>query len=180
MPAKHEELSEQLTSWWRGQTDFKTKKALAGFLKVHPDTLGDYFSGRKFPRSDIADRLSELTNIRCLKPDAGSHSSPEVVAQEPPTIASATEGPQEPIMARPVGHLQEESHPEKSPEVITEQPLMGLPPKGGGYGERSVVISLQRTKCPFCAHDIVRFRRCAYCEQQFVWANIPLENSEPV
>jgi hypothetical protein len=109
MLTKHEELSEQLTGWWRTQTDFKTKKALAGFLRVHPDTLGDYFSGRKFPRSDIADRLSGLTNIGRLKPGTGSRSSQE---------------------------------------VITEQPAMSLPIKGGRYGERSVVISLQRTKCP--------------------------------
>jgi hypothetical protein len=169
MPAKHEELSEQLTSWWRTQTAFKTKKALASFLNVHPDTLGDYFSGRKFPRSDIADRLSELTNITCLRYEAGSRSS---------AVAVSTEGLREPIADRSMGHLQEKSHPEKSPEVITEQPPMGLPTKGGRYEERSVVISLQRTKCPFCAHDIVRFSSCTYCGQHFVRANIPLENSE--
>ena len=60
---EHKELSEQLDSWWRTQTDFKAKKALAGFLKVHPDTIGDYFSGKNFPRPDIANRLYELTNI---------------------------------------------------------------------------------------------------------------------
>ena len=189
MPAKHEELSEQLTSWWRTQTDFKTKKALAGFLRVHPDTLGEYFSGKSFPRSDIANRLCELTNIECLKSDVDGNSSTEMASQESaaalllpnhPAVAASTEGPQEPVMARSIGHLQEESHPEKSPEVITEQPPIGLPPKGGRYGERSVVISLQRAKCPFCAHDIVRFRSCAYCEQHFVWANIPLENGKPV
>ena len=140
MSVKHQELSEQLASWWHTQTDFKTKKALAGVLGVHPDTLGDYFSGRKFPRSDIADRLSGLTNLGCLKTGAGSHSSPE---------------------------------------VTTEQPETGLTPEGWRYGERSVVVSLQRTKCPFCGHDIVRFHGCAHCGQIFVWANLPLVNDEP-
>ena len=189
MPAKHEELSEQLTSWWRTQIDFKTKKALAGFLRVHPDTLGEYFSGKSFPRSDIANRLYELTNIECLKSDVGGNSSTEMVSQEspaapllphPPDIAASREEPQESVTTGPSGHLQEESHHGKSPEVITKQQLRGLPPKGGRHEERSVVMSLQRTRCPFCAHDIVRFRSCAYCGQQFVWANVPLENSEPM
>ena len=139
MPAKHEDLSKQLTGWWQTQTEFKTKKDMASFLGVHPDTLGDYFSGRKFPRSDIAERLSGLTNIGWLKPDVGNLSSPE---------------------------------------VITEKPEIGLPQEEGRYGERSVVISLQRTRCPFCAHDIVRLCSCPHCGQHFVWANIPLENDE--
>lgn len=79
---KHEELSEQLATWWRTQTEFKTKKAMAGFLKVHPDTLGDYFSGRKFPRSDIADRLFELTNIKYLK--GHLEKSTEAIARQLP------------------------------------------------------------------------------------------------
>jgi len=136
---KHEELSEQLATWWRTQTQFETKKSMAGFLKVHPDTLGDYFSGRKFPRSDIASRLSELTNIKYLK---------DYLGQNPGTIAR---------------QLSRE-HPQR----------------GERYGERSVVISLQRTKCPFCAHDITRFGSCVHCGQHFVWANIPLEYGEPM
>lgn len=143
--AKHEELSKELTSWWRTQTEFKTKKALADFLKVHPDTLGDYFAGRRFPRSDIANRLGGLTNIGCLKHDFDSDLSSEVVPH---------------------------------PEVIARQPTRELPPKGWRNGERSVVISLQRAICPFCGHDITRFRRCAYCGQEFVWANVPLESGE--
>ncbi len=144
--AKHKELSEKLTHWWRMQTDFKTKKALAGFLKVHPDTLGDYLSGRKFPRSDIANRLYELTNIECLKHDFDSDLSSELVPHT---------------------------------EVIARQPTKELPQEGERYGERSVVISLQRASCPFCGHDITRFRRCAHCGQDFVWANVPLESGKP-
>jgi hypothetical protein len=142
---KHEELSEELTTWWRMQTEFKTKKALAGFLKVHPDTVGEYFSGRTFPRSDIADRLGGLTNIGCLKHDFDSDLSSEMVPH---------------------------------PEVIARQLPRELPQEGWRYGERSVVISFQRASCPFCKHDITRFRRCAYCGQYFVWANVPLESEK--
>ena len=40
--------------------------------------------------------------------------------------------------------------------------------------ERSVVISLFRTVCPFCEHAIDRFKSCDYCGQHFVWANVPV------
>jgi len=154
MSGKHKVLSEQLAAWWRAQTDFKTKKALAGFLKVHPDTLGDYFSGKSFPRWDIANKLFELTNIQCLKPDAGTSTVPDL--------------------------LREESCSGKSPESTAGQPPGMLCPKGSRYAERSVVVSLQRMSCPFCSNEIARFRSCVYCGQQFVWANVPLEESKPM
>ena len=188
MSAKHKELSEQLGTWWRTQTDFKTKKDLAGLLKVHPDTLGEYFSGKSFPRWDIACRLFELTNIECLRPDVGGNSSLEMVPRESPAalllahpsgIDASNEGPPESDHHGAIGSTKEESHLEKSPEVIEGQ-LPGEVEEGERHRERSVVISLQRTSCPFCEHDITMFRSCAYCGQHFVWANVPLENSEPM
>jgi len=177
---KHKELSEQLASWWRTQTDFKTKKALAGFLKVHPDTLGDYFSGRKFPRSDIADRLRELTNIGFLKRDFNSDSSSEMVSQEssprpmsphPTGAAASIEESPESDITWPSDQLKEELNLGGIPEVVARRPTREIPQEEGRYGERSVVISLQRTSCPFCEHDIARFRCCA---------NVPLESEEPL
>jgi hypothetical protein len=144
-PAKYKELSEELTTWWSMQTQFKTKKALAAFLEVHPDTVGEYFSGRKFPRSDIANRLGGLTNIRCLKQDFNANLSSEVATQS---------------------------------ETLVRQRTKDLPHKGGRCGERSVVISLERASCPFCGQSIIRFRRCAYCGQDFVWANVPFKSEK--
>jgi transcriptional regulator with XRE-family HTH domain len=66
---KRKELPEQLSTWWSTQTRFVTKKELAGCLNIHRDSIGDYFSGKRFPKPDIAIRLYELTNIPCLKPD---------------------------------------------------------------------------------------------------------------
>ena len=176
--AKHKELSEQLATWWRTQTDFKTKKALAGFLKVHPDTLGGYFSGRTSPRSDIANSLCDLTNIRCLKRDVDS-DSPSEMLPHPPGVPIGE--PQESDITGPSDRLQEELHLGKNPEVIARQLPRELPQKEGRrYGERSVIISLQRTSCPFCGHDIAMFRRCVYCGQDFVRANVPLESGEPM
>jgi hypothetical protein len=181
MSGKHKELSEQLNAWWTTQTDFKTKKALAGFLKVHPDTLGEYFSGKSFPRWDIANRLFELTNIEYLSPDVGGDSSVHMVPQESPDAAASIEAPQESdSIAGPPGHPQEKSHFGKALAVKAGQPSGVALEKGGRHGERSVVISLQRTSCPFCKHDIAKFYSCAYCGQHFVWANVPLEDSEPV
>ena len=184
MSTKHKELSEQLATWWRTQTDFKTKKALAGFLKVHPDTLGVYFSGKKFPRWDIAYSLFELTGIECLKTEIGSNSS-SGVPQGPPAalllthpsgIAASNEESPESDNHGAIASTKEESHSEKSPEVIEGQLTGGLQ-KGERHGAKSVVISLQRTSCPFCEHNITMFRSCAYCGQHFVWANVPLEDS---
>ena len=153
MSGKHKELSEQLAAWWCAQTDFKTKKALAGFLKVHPDTLGEYFSGKSFPRWDIACRLFELTNIECLRPEVDGSAAPSDL-------------------------LKAEPHLGKSPETMAGQLPGNLHPIGDRYAERSVVISLQRTSCPFCAHEIYALRSCGYCGQHFVWANVPLEHDD--
>ena len=185
--SKHKELSEQLTSWWRTQTDFKTKKTLADFLKVHPDTLGDYFSGRKFPRLDIANRLCELTKIMCLKANAGAGSFSRMVPQEaspvplpppPPGVAASREKPQEPDITGLMGLSEEKHRSGEIPEVIARQLPKEFPGEERRYKERSAVISLERTSCPFCAHDIAKFRNCVYCGQHFVWANVPVEYDE--
>ena len=52
-----------------------------------------------------------------------------------------------------------------------------LPKQGERDKERSVVVSLLRTTCPFCKNAITRFRNCEYCRQHFVWANMPLSES---
>jgi hypothetical protein len=142
---KYEELVEQLTTWWSIQTEFKTKKALAALLEVHPDTVGDYFAGRKFPRPDIAERLYGLTGIECLRHYSDSDPSSDMIQHS---------------------------------EGAGGQSSRELPQEGERHGERSVVISLQRALCPFCGHDIARFRRCAFCGQEFVWANVALESGE--
>ena len=140
LPSRYKDLSEQLTSWWRAQADFKTKKALADSLKVHPDTLGDYFSGKRFPKGGIASRLWELTKIVCLKPCMDGDPSSGISSKD--------------------------DYRSGSSESVK---------KGERYGERSVVISLQRASCPFCGQVVKEFHDCIHCGQHFVWANVPLE-----
>lgn len=179
--SKHKELSEQLTSWWSAQADFKTKRELADALKVHPDTLGDYFSGRKFPKPDIANRLCELTNIACLEPRSGPNLLSGKTLQEssiilplPPAadITSSIEKLPERDVAGP---SEEGFHSGEIPKVMVGKTRRESPKKGERYEEISIVISLQRTNCPFCAHDIDRFRGCVYCGQHFAWASVPIE-----
>ena len=43
--------------------------------------------------------------------------------------------------------------------------------------ERAVIVSLLRTKCPFCNNPVARFKQCEYCGQHLVWANIPVNES---
>ena len=78
--------------------------------------------------------------------------------------------------------LSDRSH--ASPEIETEsdevvaKQLPGESPKQGErYEDRSVVVSLLRTTCPFCEHAVDRFQNCAYCGQHFVWANVPVDKS---
>ena len=185
--AKQKEFSERLVSWWRTQTDFKTKQALAAFIKVHPVTLSGYFTGKSFPGAEVANRLYELTKINCLKSDTGSGSSLEVAPQEasttplhpqPPGVAASIEEPQESDIIESSGQLEEDARLKS--EAISTQVPSELPQKGGRRGERSVVISLQRTSCPFCSHQISALRSCGYCGQQFAWANVPLEHGQPM
>ncbi len=64
-----------------------------------------------------------------------------------------------------------------SDKVVARQLPGGFPKHGERYEEKSVVVSLLRTTCPFCEHAINGFRNCVYCGQHFVWANVPVDNS---
>ncbi len=64
-----------------------------------------------------------------------------------------------------------------SDEVVARQLPREFPKKGERYEDRSVVVSLLRTTCPFCEHGVDDFQNCAYCGQHFVWANVPLDKS---
>ena len=64
-----------------------------------------------------------------------------------------------------------------SDEVVTRQLPRKSSKQGERYEDRSAVVSLLRTTCPFCKHAVKRFQNCAYCEQHFVWANIPMDKS---
>ena len=64
-----------------------------------------------------------------------------------------------------------------SDEVVTRQLPREFPKQGERYEDRSAVVSLLRTTCPFCEHAVDIFRNCAYCGQHFVWANVPMDKS---
>jgi len=183
---KHKELSDQLVSWWQAQSDYKTKKELANFLSVHPDTLGEYFSGRRLPRPDIASNLYDLTKIPCLRPHSRAASLSEISKQDSslpvpillplPNSVTSLEYSTEPDVSSTPGLSEHEYSSGKNLESKSGQ-LSGKSKKGERYGERSVVISFQRTSCPFCMKEVSEFRSCGYCGQNFVWANVPIKRN---
>jgi len=59
-------------------------------------------------------------------------------------------------------------------KTASTQPSQEESKQKSRYEERSVVVSLQRTTCPFCQHTVERFRGCTHCGQHFVWANVPV------
>ena len=61
-----------------------------------------------------------------------------------------------------------------SDEVVTRQLPTESPKQGERYENRTAIVSLLRTICPFCEHTVGRFQNCAYCGQHFVWANVPM------
>ncbi len=64
-----------------------------------------------------------------------------------------------------------------SDDVLTKQPPKEFPKHRRQDEDRSVVVSLLRTICPFCEHTVDRFQNCAYCGQHLVWANVPVDKS---
>jgi len=64
-----------------------------------------------------------------------------------------------------------------SNEVVTKQLPREFPKQRERYEDRSAVVSLLRTTCPFCEHDVDIFQNCRYCEQHLVWANVPVDKS---
>ena len=64
-----------------------------------------------------------------------------------------------------------------STEVVARQLPGVFPKQGERYKDRSAVVSLFRTVCPFCKHAVGRFQNCAYCGQHLVWANVPVDKS---
>ena len=165
---KNKTLSEELNSWWQGQTIFKTKKELAESLKVHPDTVRTYFSGRKFPKEDIERRLWEITNIACLEPGAES----SLPMAPPPSQSSTTEA--EPN-AESLPDSDNNNRSENVPEIVKAKMKRQALETRYRHSERSMVISIQRTFCPICGHTVRAFHTCSHCGQLFVWANVPLK-----
>ena len=64
-----------------------------------------------------------------------------------------------------------------SDEVVTRQLPREFPNQGERYEDRTAIVSLLRTTCPFCEHVVDRFQNCAYCGQHFVWANVLMDKS---
>ncbi len=126
-----------------------SKKQLAVELDISINTLEKWWRARE-PSPEHAAKIQRL-----LDEDA---STTIAIAPGENAASPAIEAPRPRVVAAP-------------------PPATGLSKQGKRFEEGSAVVSLLRTRCPFCKHAIDRFRNCAYCGQHFVWANVPVDNS---
>ncbi len=124
-----------------------SKKQLASELGISINTLGKWW-GRREPSPEHVAKIRQLL-----------HESTSTTM----TISDRNSAPPERETA--------------SDEVATRQLRRKFPKQGDRYEDRSAVVSLLRTICPFCKHAVDRFQNCAYCGQHFVWANVPTDKS---
>ena len=124
-----------------------SKKQLALELCISINTLGKWW-GRREPSPEHVTKIQQLLH---------ENNSTTMTASD---INSALPGRET-----------------ASDEVMTRQLPRGFPKQGERYEDRTVVVSLLRTICPFCEHAVDRFQNCAYCGQHLVWANVPVDKS---
>ena len=159
-----------------------SKKQLASELGISSKTLEKWW-GRREPSPENVTRIRKL-----LQEDAPTtitifDKSFTPSGEDTMSVGKPTEGKntnKENLNEAPLSNAGVPDFPARVAvdEVIARQLAREFPKEGERYQERSVVVSLHRTKCPFCEHDVDRFRNCVYCGQHFVRANIPMEHDE--
>ncbi len=155
-----------------------SKKQLALELGISINTLGKWW-GRREPSPEHATKILQLlhedTPVTITISDKNSASpGRETDIAGKVTEANFRECCEVPQSNREAVDLAAGL---ASDAVVARQLPRELPKKGERYEDRSVVVSLLRTTCPFCEHGVNEFRNCAYCGQHFVWANVPLDKS---
>ncbi len=161
-----------------------SKKQLALELGISINTLGKWW-GRREPSPEHAAKIRQLLHEDTPAPVTISDKNSASPVRQTDIVEKVTEEKhageadlrefrEAPQSSREAAGLAAGL---AGDEVVAGQRPGDFPEKGERYEERSVVVSLLRTTCPFCEHDVDRFRNCAYCGQQFVWANVPLDKS---
>ncbi len=122
-----------------------SKKRLALELGISINTLGKWW-GRREPSPEHATKIRQLLH---------ENDSTTMTASDINSASPARETDSDVVVTR------------RLPRKFTK--------KGDRYEDKTVVVSLLRTTCPFCKHAVDRFQNCAYCGQHFVWANVPVD-----
>jgi len=164
------------------------KKQLALELGISINTLEKWW-GRREPSPEHATKIRQLlhedTPVTMTISDKNSASpgretdiTGKVTEEKHAGEANFTECCETPQSNREAADLAADlAAGLASDEVVARQLPREFPKKGERYEDRSVVVALLRTTCPFCEHDVDEFRNCAYCGQHFVWANVLLDKS---
>jgi transcriptional regulator with XRE-family HTH domain len=124
-----------------------SKKQLALELGISINTLGKWWRGRE-PSTEHATKIRQLL-----------HENNALT------------------MTASVKYSASTGRETASDEVVARQLPREFSKHGDQSEDRSVIVSLLRTICPFCAHTVNRFQNCAYCGQHLVWANVPIDKS---
>jgi len=122
-----------------------SKRQLALELDISINTLEKWWRNRE-PSAEHATRILQLLQ-----------------EEDSDAVAVSQEGPASPASQTDV------------PKVVPIHVTTGMSKQGKRHEERPAVVSLLRTRCPFCEHAIERFRSCPDCGQHFVWANVPMD-----
>ena len=157
-----------------------SKKQLALELGISINTLGKWWRRRE-PSPEHAAKMRQLlhedTPVTMIISDKNSASPGretdivgKVAEEKQAGEANFRECSEAPQSNRKAAGLA-------SDKVAARQLPGEFPKEVERYEDRSVVVSLLRTTCPFCEHDVENFQNCAYCGQHFVWANVPVDKS---
>ena len=157
-----------------------SKKQLASELGISINTLEKWWRRRE-PSPEHATKIRQLlhedTPVTMTISDKDSASP----GRETDIVGKVTEEKQageanfRECREAPQSNLEADGL--ASDEVVARQLPREFPKKAERDEDRPVVVSLLRTTCPFCEHDVEKFQNCAYCGQHFVWANVPLDKS---
>jgi len=161
-----------------------SKKQLALELGISINTLEKWW-GRREPSPEHATKILQLLHEDTPVTMTISDKNPASPGRETDIVGKVTEEKHTgEVNFREYGEAPQSSREAAdlaaglaSDKVVARQLPRELPKKGERYEDRSVVVSLLRTTCPFCEHGVDEFQNCAYCGQHFAWANVPLDKS---
>ena len=153
-----------------------SKKRLASELGISIKTLEKWWGSRE-PSSENIARIRKLLGGDTSAVMSATDKSLSSSVKESVKVEKAVKG-------KKIGKSSTDETPFRShgaPELpdrtsVDEAMAEQLAGEGGRYGQVPVVVSLSRTVCPFCTHEVTKFRNCVYCGQHFTWANIPVRH----
>lgn len=154
-----------------------SKKQLASELGISINTVEKWWRHRE-PSAENLTRIRKLLQEDAQTTITASDKSVTSSGEGTMNVESVTEARQTDEANFSEAPLGNRGTDFPAGLAVKEAVARQLPGKRERYEERPVVVSLLRSKCPFCEHDVAQFQSCPHCGQHFVWANIPVISSD--